>query len=94
MAVKWDLSEFVNYLTPQMATKRMVDRIIDKRKQMKYTQKELSKRSGVSYASIRRFETTGEISLRSLMSIAVALDCLKDFEKLFTVENVTNLKDY
>ena len=88
MKVKWDLSEFVNYLTPQMATKHMVDRIISKRKKMKYTQKELSKRSGVSYASIRRFETTGEISLHSLMLIAVALDCLKDFERLFASETI------
>ncbi len=93
MEVEWDLSEFVNYLTPQMATKHMVDRVIDKRKKMKYTQKDLSKRSGVSYASIRRFETTGEISLRSLMLIAVVLDCLKDFEQLFAGETITNLKD-
>lgn len=86
MKIKLDLSEFVNYLTPQMATKHMVDRIISKRKKMKYTQKELARRSGVSYASIRRFETTGEISLRSLMMIAVALECLKDFEQLFADE--------
>lgn len=93
MKVKWDLSEFVNYLTPQMATKHMVDRVIDKRKKMKYTQKELAKRSGVSYASVRRFETTGEISLHSLMMIAVVLDCLKDFEQLFVDESIEDLKN-
>lgn len=84
MKVKWDISEFVDCLTVQMATKNMIDRVVNKRKQMKFTQKELAKRSGVSYASIRRFETTGEISLHSLMQIARAIDCLKDFEQLFT----------
>lgn len=90
MKVKYDISEFVDYLTPQMATKHMVDRIVSKRKKMKFTQKELAKRSGVSYASIRRFETTEEISLHSLMLIAVALNCLQDFEKLFTGETDKN----
>lgn len=66
-----------------MATKQMADRIVKKRKKMKFTQKELARRSGVSYASIRRIETTGEILLHSLMLIAVALDSLKDFENVF-----------
>lgn len=39
--------------------------------------------SGVSYASIRRFETTGEISLSSLINIAIALDCTDEFDMLF-----------
>lgn len=55
-----------------------------RRKAMSLTQKELSLRSGVSYASIRRFENTGNISLISLIQIARILDSLPDIEALFT----------
>lgn len=53
------------------------------RKQRKISMQKLSELSGVSYASIRRFETTGEISLSSLINIAIALDCVDDFDNLF-----------
>jgi len=43
----------------------------------------LAQMSGVSYGSIRRFETTGEISLKSLIKIAIVLDCTEEFEQLF-----------
>jgi len=54
-----------------------------KRKEQGYSQKELARRSGVSLGSLQRFEQTGEISLRSLLNIAMVLDCLEDFTHLF-----------
>ena len=54
-----------------------------KRKRRKITQKELSMRSGVSLASIKRFEQTGEISFVSLLQIAAILDELDSFANLF-----------
>lgn len=56
------------------------------RKRKKLSRDELSKKSGVSYSSLRRFEETGKISLESLLQIAMALNRLDDFEKLFEVE--------
>lgn len=55
----------------------------NKRKRRKITQKELSMRSGVSLASIKRFEQTGEISFVSLLQIAAILDELDSFARLF-----------
>ena len=69
------------------------EELIKRRKSMKITQKKLAERTMVSYASIRRFETTGEISLSSLMRLALALDCLEDFEKLFANEFIFDLED-
>jgi len=43
----------------------------------------LAKRSGVSLGSIKRFERSGQISLESLIKIAVVLNALEDFTKLF-----------
>ena len=54
------------------------------RKRKKITQNELAKKSGVSFASIKRFEQTGEISLQSLTKIAIALNVEEELETLFT----------
>ena len=51
-----------------------------RRKDLGYTQKELSIRSGVSLGSLKRFESSGQISLESLLRLAVIIECLEDFE--------------
>ena len=94
MENKFDIGQFVNTLTEQSVVNGIVERVKKKRKQMKLSQRQLSQKSGVTYASIRRFETTGDISLSSLLKIAHALDSLKDFEGLFKGQTITNLKDY
>jgi len=51
-----------------------------RRKQLGYTQTELAERSGVSLGSLKRFETTGQISLESFLKLAFVLECLEEFE--------------
>lgn len=94
MENKFDISQFVDVLTEQQAICNLVNRYIKRRKLMKITQKQLSKKSGVSYGSIRRFETTGDISLMSLIKIASALECLEDFEHLFNKMSIKDLKEF
>ena len=43
----------------------------------------LASMSGVSYGSIKRFETTGQISLISLTKIAMALDIADELRNIF-----------
>lgn len=50
---------------------------------MGYTQHELAQRSGVSYASVKRFEQTGDISLVHLLKLANVLNRLIEFDTLF-----------
>jgi transcriptional regulator with XRE-family HTH domain len=67
------------------------------RKQEKMSQMELSERSGVAYASIRKFETTGIISLESLLKICETLRRLTDFETILQpndLEQKKSLFDY
>ena len=54
------------------------------RKRLKISQQDLSRMSGVSYGSVKRFESTGNISLISLTKIAAALDATDEIKKLFT----------
>lgn len=90
----FDISVFVDVLTEEKVKENLVKRVKARRKELKISQKELAKISAVSYGSIRRFELFGEISLSSLLKIASAMHCLKDFELLFKNEIIRDLKDY
>lgn len=52
------------------------------RKQAGFSQSELAKRSGVSLGSLKRFESTGQISLESLLKLTDVLNRLNDFEAI------------
>lgn len=94
MEKKFDIADFVKVQTVQSVTEQLVEREKQRRKKMHLSQRELANKSGVSYASIRRFENIGEISLNSLLKIANALDCLEDFNSVFKMPIVKSLKDY
>ena len=70
----------------------MVNKVRARRKELKISQKDLAFKSGVSYESIRRFETAGEISFKSFIQIAKVLNSLEDFKELFIHIQITNLK--
>ncbi len=55
------------------------------RKEKGYSQAELSKRSGVSLGSLKRFESSGQISLESLLMLAEILGRIEDFDQLFNI---------
>lgn len=63
------------------------------RKRRGISQEELSERSGVSYGSIKRFETTGMISLISLTKISMELDCVDDIKEMFTKAVYRNIQE-
>ena len=56
----------INIQTPSSVIDLLKQRFKEKRLRMKLTQEGLAKRSGVSHGSLKRFESSGEISLKSL----------------------------
>ena len=66
----------------QEVMQEIATRAKDKRLEQNLTQEGLALRSGVSLGSIKRFERTGEISLKSLIDIALDLGCLDDIDAL------------
>lgn len=94
MKNKFDIADFVKTQTIQSITEQIVKKEKQRRKNMHLSQKDLANKSGVSYASIRRFESIGEISFNSLLKIANALDCLDDFNSIFKMPIIKSLKDY
>ena len=59
--------------TPQDVMQELKEKYKTRRKQLKLSQQELSTRADVSLGSLKRFETTGKISLESLLKLAFVL---------------------
>ena len=59
----------------------------------KLTQEGLARRSGLSLGSLKRFELSGQISLESLLKIALVLDRLEGFTELFPKQEVISSLD-
>jgi transcriptional regulator with XRE-family HTH domain len=70
-------------ITPGEMQKIVASRASDIRLELNLSQQTLSKKSGVSYGSLKKFEQTGQISLESLLKLAVILGCMDDFKTLF-----------
>ena len=70
--------------TAEELDQKLAQRVQNIRKRRSISQEKLASMRGVSYGSIKRFETSGQISLISLTKIAMALDIADDIRNLFT----------
>lgn len=70
--------------TAEELDQKLAQRVRNIRKRRSISQQKLAAMSGVSYGSIKRFETTGQISLLSLTKIATALGIAEELRHLFT----------
>ena len=70
--------------TPQEMAVDAATRFKEMRKAKKITIKDLSKNSGVPYSTIRRFESSGEISFLSLVKIVSTVGEDEEITNLFT----------
>ena len=90
--LKWETAEEL--------TQALALRLKKLRKRRGLSQQQLSERSGVSYGSLKRFESTGQISLLSLTKLALALNCADELRSLFTsvaynsIEEVVREQEY
>lgn len=84
---------FLNQKTPNEIVKNLTEKIKQRRKKLRISQQELAQKSGVSLGSIKRFETKYEISLQSLIKIAIALDLDRDFDNLFSAKTYASINE-
>lgn len=77
------MAEFI-WETAEELDQKLAQRVKNIRKRRSISQEKLSAMSGVSYGSIKRFESSGQISLISLTKIAMALDIADELRNLFT----------
>ncbi|SMN01454.1 Transcriptional regulator [uncultured Candidatus Thioglobus sp.] len=84
----------INICTPSLIMGQLKTKFKQKRLLLNLTQAGLSKRSGVSLGSVKRFELSGLIALESLLKLALVLDCLDDFQHLANpVKTINSIND-
>lgn len=79
--------------TAEELDKELAKRVRNIRKRRSISQERLAAMSGVSYASIKRFESTGQISLVSLTKLAMALNLDDELRELFTQVPYQNIEE-
>ncbi|WP_026496616.1 helix-turn-helix domain-containing protein [Butyrivibrio sp. WCD3002] len=86
------MTEFI-WETPAEITLDLAKRVKKIRKRRKITQKQLAHRSNVSYATLKKFEQTGQISLMSLVKIAMELGLADEIKTLFSQPVYLNIDE-
>ena len=79
--------------TAEELDRKLAGRIRNIRKRRSISQQKLADMSGVSYGSIKRFETTGQISLVSLTRIAMALGIADELRTIFSQVPYRNIQE-
>lgn len=74
----------ISIRTPSEVEAEISGRVKARRLELNLSQAGLASRAGVKFATYRRFEQTGKISLGGLLQIAFALNALSDFDHLFS----------
>ena len=85
--------EYYQWETAEEMNMKLAERVGRIRKRRKLSQRELSEKSGVSLGSVKRFETSGQISLISLTKIAIALGCSNEITEMFTDVPYKNIEE-
>lgn len=80
----------VNFSNPNDVTRQIAARVKNRRLELDLTQEGMATRSGIKFATYRRFEQTGEISLKGLLQIGFALNALSDFDSLLLKSNTNH----
>ena len=79
--------------TAEELDQKIAERFRRIRRRRSISQQKMAEMSGVSYGSIKRFESTGQISLLSLTRLAIALDMADDLRSLFTQVPYRNIQE-
>ena len=85
------MSVLENLRSPKEIRMDIAGRFKDVRLSRNISQEALSEQSSVTLATLRRFEQTGEISLKHLVNLAIALNRAGDFAELFRQMPPTDL---
>lgn len=79
--------------TPKEQSMQIADNLKRLRKGRKISLRALAEMSDVSYASLRRFEESGEISLKSLIKVAIVLDATEPLDRLFDETEIRSIEE-
>ena len=79
--------------TPSDIAVKLAEKMRSVRKRRKITQKQLAARSNVRYATLRKFEKTGQISLESFIKLAMELGLTNELNNLFSTPVYNSIEE-
>ena len=79
--------------SPDEITVDVARRVRALRREQRWTQAELAARAGITLATYRRFERTGRIAFERLVRVALVLDALDGFDRLFALPPAASLDE-
>lgn len=82
-----------SFLSPKDVALQIAERVRTRRLELNLTQEGFAARAGLKFATYRRFEQTGEISLKGLLQVGFALNALSEFDALFAQKQYQTLDD-
>lgn len=82
-----------DFYTPEDVATGIAGRVRAERLLRGWRQQTLAERSGVSVATIKRFEATGQTGLMQVLKIAHALGRLEDFESVLSASPAASLAE-
>ncbi len=80
-------------LSPQTVSKELAGKVKHLRLLKKWKRSTLSKRSGVSESSLRRFEQSGKVSMESFLKIIHALGRINEMDSLIIPHKALSIND-
>lgn len=78
---------------PHEVAKEIASRVKQRRLELGLTQRALARRADLALSTYRLFEQKGNISLKSLLNIAFALNTLDDFDNIFDKRQYTSIDE-
>jgi HTH-type transcriptional regulator / antitoxin HipB len=79
--------------TPEEALTNLSQRARTLRLTKRWKRSTLAQRSGVTPSSLRRFEQTGEVSMKNFLKIVFALGRLDETENLLLIPDAQSISD-
>ena len=83
----------ITNLSSDAILRGMAERVKERRLERNLTQKAFAKRAGLGYDAYRKFENTGEITLRNLVLCAMAIDEAEGFNDLFAKRSYQSIDE-
>jgi transcriptional regulator with XRE-family HTH domain len=83
----------LSFMSPSNVMFHVAERAKARRLTQNLSRKTLADKSGVTEASIKRFESTGEVSFVSLLKISNVLGCMEYFKEAFAPNEIVSLEE-
>lgn len=79
--------------TPEEVSRLLAERLKELRLRKKWKRTTLAHRSGVTEASLKRFEQTGKISMENFLKLVFTLDRIDEMTTILKPSNARSIKE-